>query len=89
MDTNRDHVPTDPGFWSEMFYMVENLWLESDSFNSRVEHGPVWTDCGHLVEERERAATCMVSVTPPATRRPHAAHPSPPTPLHRPNPPAR
>ena len=56
MDTNRDHVPTDPGFWSEMFYMVENLWLESDSFNSRVEHGPVWTDCGQPVEERERAA---------------------------------
>ena len=63
MDTDTRSLPQDPGLWSELLYMVENLELDCDSFSSSVKYGPAWTGCGHLVEERERAATCKVSVS--------------------------
>ena len=40
MDINRDLFPTDPGFRSELLYMVENLEPEGDSFSSSVKYGP-------------------------------------------------
>ena len=63
MDTFGGHFPTDPVFVSELLYMVENLELDGKTFSSHGEYGPAWTGCGQPVEERERAATCKVSVS--------------------------
>ena len=43
MDIDRDSFPTDPGFVSEMLYMVENFELDGDISSSCVKPGTVWT----------------------------------------------
>ena len=63
MDTLRDHFPVDPVFVSELLYMVENFELDGDISSSCVKPGTVWTGSCRPVEERERAATSMVSVS--------------------------